>query len=566
MVTLLYHWNFTGDNTLQVNDVISDSESTLKAVFKSRGTITSSSFSRENDGIILNNNDYVIENGVINFNGGYYIDLEGLNTAEFGGNLSIEMAVQNHKRDIKAVYFLSVGEESGTNQAFINARFNGNDGKNKMFFGVRTDSTTDVNYTERKIDEDNNTVIDDSDEHHYIFSFNYDSSGSSVKFYIDGDKKGENTADLEKGLTTTARSTNFIGTRKVEGTGVTYLNGVVKYLKIYQNSISNSEAESIYNNYNTSPYLSNISNGTNGDKFTRRHDDVGSYFTNNPSISSFAILGNQLGLKNNNIEYKIYKFTSGSTINIGDNFNYIPISGKDNFIILKYNSIYFRVTQTSVLSNENAKYKCEISLNNTDNFTEVCTNKGFGDNYTYTNNNINFEIVFGGAEFLVSNNNEICFHEDTLIDTDQGKIKIKNLKSFHTINNSNVLYLIKSDTKYQELVLIKQNAFDFNKPNTDIILTKSHLININNEIIPVHKLINNDTVIKIRNNNSSVYNMILLNKNFINIGNLKLNVIGISEKSNQLLDISKEKGIESLDLKFSKNTIINLKLCNFKNF
>ena len=30
-------------------------------------------------------------------------------------------------------------------------------------------------------------------------------------------------------------------------------------------------------------------------------------------------------------------------------------------IILKYNSVYFKVTQTSVLSNENAKYKCEIS-------------------------------------------------------------------------------------------------------------------------------------------------------------------------------------------------------------
>lgn len=476
------------------------------------------------------------------------------------------MAVQNHVRNFKAIYFVSVGEESGTNQAFINARFNGKAGKNKMFFGVRTDSTTNVSYTERKIDEDNNTVIDDSDEHHYIFSFNYDSSGSSVKFYIDGDKKGENTADLEKALTTTARNSNLMGTIKAAD-GATYLNGVVKYLKIYQNSISDSEAENIYNNYNTSPYLSNISNGTNGDKFTRRHDDVGSYFTNNPSISSFAILGNQLGLKNNNIEYKIYKFTSGSTINISDNFNYVPISGQNNFIILKYNSIYFRVTQTSVLSNENAKYKCEISLNNTENFTEVCTNKGFGDNYTYINNNINFEIVFGGAEFLVSNNNEICFHEDTLIDTDQGKIKIKNLKSFHTIDNSNVLYLIKSDTKYQELVLIKHNAFDFNKPNTDIILTKNHLININNEIIPVHKLINNNTVIKIRNkNNSSVYNMILLNKNFINIGNLKLNVIGISEKSNQLLDISKEKGVESLDLKFSKNTIINLKLSKFKSF
>ena len=237
MATLLYHWNFTGDNNLQVNDVINDSESNLSAVFRSRGTITSSTFSRGNDGIILSNNDEEI--------GGYYIDLEGLNSIGFGGNLSIEMAVQNHARDYKAIYFLSVGEESGTNQAFINARFNGNEGKEKMFFGVRTDSTTDVSYTERKIDEDNDTVIDDSDEHHYIFSFNYDDSteptSSSVKFYIDGDKKGENTADLKKALTTDARSTNFIGTRKVEGSGVTYFNGVVKYLKIYRNSMSDNK-------------------------------------------------------------------------------------------------------------------------------------------------------------------------------------------------------------------------------------------------------------------------------------------------------------------------------------
>ena len=110
-MSLLYHWNFTGDNTLQVNDVISDSESNLSAVFKSRGNITSSSFSRGDDGITLNNID--------GENGGYYIDLEGLNTIGFGGNLSIEMAVQNHARNYKAIYFLSVGEESETNLARI---------------------------------------------------------------------------------------------------------------------------------------------------------------------------------------------------------------------------------------------------------------------------------------------------------------------------------------------------------------------------------------------------------------------------------------------------------------
>ena len=69
-----------------------------------------------------------------------------------------------------------------------------------------------------------------------------------------------------------------------------------------------------------------------------------------------------------------------------------------------------------MVSNENAKYKCELSEGNADNFSEVCSNQGFGD--TYTNGNIT--ILFGGAEFNVSN--EICFHEDTIINTDQGEV------------------------------------------------------------------------------------------------------------------------------------------------
>ena len=46
----------------------------------------------------------------------------------------------------------------------------------------------------------------------------------------------------------------------------------------------------------------------------------------------------------------------------------------------------------------------------------------------------------------------------------------------------------------------------------------------------------------------------------------KLNVIGIPQESSDLLDNYKKKGIDNLDLKFSKNTIINLKLSKYKNF
>lgn len=92
MATLLYHWNFTGSNDLSVDDVIKDSESSLKAVFKSRGDITSSTFSRGDDGITLNNTDEKSDESGY-YDGGYYIELEGLNSTELGRNISVEMVL-----------------------------------------------------------------------------------------------------------------------------------------------------------------------------------------------------------------------------------------------------------------------------------------------------------------------------------------------------------------------------------------------------------------------------------------------------------------------------------------
>ena len=61
--------------------------------------------------------------------------------------------------------------------------------------------------------------------------------------------------------------------------------------------MDDTQAESIYDSYNTSPYLSNVSNGTNGEKFTRRHDDVESYLQIIQVLLLLFIV-NQLGLSN----------------------------------------------------------------------------------------------------------------------------------------------------------------------------------------------------------------------------------------------------------------------------
>lgn len=551
MPTLLYYWDFTGNNA-NTNEVLAspniyDKQSSLKAVVRQRGTVTNkSSVSRSLDGIFLDNDD--------GENGGYYIDLEGLNTIQFGGNLTIEMAVQNHKRkNHKAIYFLSVGEDNGTNQAFINARYNGN--KDKMFFGVRTDQydpaaappyDDGVKYIERKVSEDS-TVIDDDDEHHYIFSFNYDSSGSSVKLYIDGSKKGEITGtsnDLQKALTTTARSTNFIGTRKVEGAGVTYLKGVVKYLKIYQNAITdNNEATNIYNNYNSSAInFSDISGESNANIYTRRHTEIDLHFSNFPDISSLALLGKQLGLTDSTATYVVHKFVNQNTIEITSNNNYVNLNTKDNYVIFNYDGLYFKITQTSLANGITSTYKGELSTgdpNDSNSFTPLFENKTYGDVVTYNN----VTIILGGVEFNFTDTNPICFHENTIIETDQGKIKIKNLTNNYTIKNCKIVSVIKSPEKPKHLVLIKRNAFGKNLPKTNIKITPTHEIYLYNRYVPVYKLINNKTVFLIYNDNSFVYNIIMVNKATINISNLYLGVIYITENTYRKLDHYKKKGL-----------------------
>ena len=324
--------------------------------------------------------------------------MEGLDNVELGGNLSIEMVIVNYNRNIKSIYFTSIGEVENNgetiNATAITARFN-----NSTKFLVRPDQVGNINYTPtnyRNVDESGETAITNDNEYHYIFCVEYvENVGSSLKIYINGVKEGENNANLQKQIINDVRNTNFIGTRKVE-TGATYLNGIVKYLKIYQNSMTDSEAESTYNNFTNSPYFSDISSGTNTDKYNRRHSQVNNFFTNNSSLTDFLILGNQLGLSKSSKNYKVHKFISGSEIEIEESYNYIPLSGQNQNIILKYNNIYFKITQTSESSDENSKYKLEVSTDNKVSYTLECSDKGFGSSYNY--NNINF--LFGGGRIF----------------------------------------------------------------------------------------------------------------------------------------------------------------------
>jgi hypothetical protein len=383
MTELLYHWNFTNDTNISdaLNNIIYDSEANLSAKIISRNAISSSTVSRDENGIELNN---------VDSDAGICIDLLGLDGIQLGGNISIEIVVKNEDLSRNAIYFQTIRDvegETNNDSAFVTCKYN-----SSTKLSVRTDNRTNAGYSQKTASVASNQ-IDNTSFYHYIFTISYVSGNSSLKIFINGVEKVENTAGLTSQLTNTLRQSNLIGTQK-NPTDAIYLKGVVKYLKIYQNSMTSSEVTSTYNSYNLAPYYSNIDSGTNTEKYTRRHSTLNNYFTNNPSISSFSMTGNQLGLLNPAKSYNVHKFTNGENVDISSGYHYIPLSGQNQFVIFKNGTTWYKITQTSADDGENAIYKYEKSTDSGNNYDTPVTGKTFGQSIT----DGNVTIGFGGAE------------------------------------------------------------------------------------------------------------------------------------------------------------------------
>ena len=504
MANLLYNWNFTSDvsSSIVLDNIIYDNQSNLVAKVISRDTITTSTASQDINGITLNNTDST---------GGIYIDLLGLDTINLGGDITIEMVIKNTDLTRDVLYFQTIRDISGelnNESAFISCKY-----KNKTKILVRTDSVSNIGYNFRTASNLTNN-INNNDFFHYIFTISHNSNNSSLKIFINGIKKGENTTDLIEKLTDTFRQSNLIGTQK-DSLNSIYLKGVVKYLKIYENAMTNTEVETIYNNYNNSPYWSNIDSKSDSEKYTRRHDNIDTYFTDNSSITSFQIQGNQLGLLNNNEIYTIHKFINQEEININDGYHYVPLSGENNFVILKNNTNWYKITQTSVNNGSNTTYKYEISNDNGNNYQTAVTGKTFGDSFTDSG----IIIGFGGVESGVSiDSGNICFLGDAIVETDQGNIPIKNITTKNSLFGLKVSALIKVKNIDNYMILFKKNSLGKNSPSIDTFISKNHNIFINNNFVKAISLVNNkDIMIKIRGHDI-MYNL-LFNKYYTMIIN-----------------------------------------------
>ena len=121
-----------------------------------------------------------------------------------------------------------------------------------------------------------------------------------------------------------------------------------------------------------------------------------------------------------------------------------------------------------------------------------------------------------GASTAVGNptiqiNMDICFTKETLIQTDQGKVKIININKTHTIQGKKIEYVTQTQLKYQKsLVKISKNAISENIPSQDTYMSMDHKVLVNHKLVPAKYLCMwNENVKFVKYRNQVLYNILM---------------------------------------------------------
>ena len=90
----------------------------------------------------------------------------------------------------------------------------------------------------------------------------------------------------------------------------------------------------------------------------------------------------------------------------------------------------------------------------------------------------------------------ICFLGHVLVETDQGKIQIKDITSKNTIDGNEIVGVVKVKNEDNHMILFKKDSLGVNIPSEDTYVSRYHSILIKDEYIMAERLINNKNIIK----------------------------------------------------------------------
>lgn len=227
MAVLLYSWDF---RNLESNEVFDEVNEKIAVVVDGSGN---NSYELTSEGVQLNNTDLD--------SSGTYIDLSGLNDVPLTGPLTFELVLKdlsgNNTENIqkpKHVYYFQTRTQTQS-------------GLNVEFFTIR----------ERKESDDVLFIVNPSGDvpikkfefnvsgiqfQHYVASL----SNEEIKGYINYTNQSGRSVS---GELQAVREINYLGACKglTEGT---FLNGVIKYFKIYEGAMTDTEVNNLWDGGN----------------------------------------------------------------------------------------------------------------------------------------------------------------------------------------------------------------------------------------------------------------------------------------------------------------------------
>ena len=169
------------------------------------------------------------------------------------------------------------------------------------------------------------------------------------------------------------------------------------------------------------------------------------------------------------VAYAVAIQSDGKIVVAGSSYN----GTNDDFALARYNTNGSLDTSLDTSFGTDGKVTTAIGAGSDVAYAVAIQSDGkivvAGSSYNGTNND------FALARYL--NDVSICFIGDTIMDTDQGSVRIDSLiPEYHTIDGKKIIAVIKSIYNYKHLICFKKNVLGDNIPDRDLILSKQHKI------------------------------------------------------------------------------------------
>jgi hypothetical protein len=223
-------------------------------------------------------------------------------------------------------------------------------------------------------------------------------------------------------------------------------------------------------------------------------------------IIDFIISGNSLSISN------------GSAIQL-TGVNSTLGTGASRFQVAFSDGTTYYVKDLSSQGPSNFKFNLTANFGPTEPAITVAVAPG-ATSFTITNPGaVSFSLAGG-----------ICFLGNTLVNTDQGKVKFNELTTKNTINKHQINKVVSVMNKDNTMVLVKKDSLGDSVPNKDTYISNNHKILIDGNYFEAKNIVNNFNIYTKNMPRKRLYNVLLDHHGTMIVNNMVVETLDPNNK------------------------------------